>query len=237
MNLFWRIVLRNLFRSALLLSALALSALMLTAQTQVSGKDAAASLDGVPGPLTWQHAPAQWKIDGGKTLSITGPKETNWFADPFGGAQSDNSPRLLFKPAEDFVLSAKVTTDFRSQWDAGVLAMYVNDTLWAKLCFEMTIEKHPAIVSVVTRGISDDNNSIAIHGNTVYLKIAKFGQAIFFYASEDGEHWSIIRTFTLGKNQDLRVGFSSQSPVGDGCTTTFSEIQYLAKKVDPWTGK
>jgi len=101
----------------------------------------------------------------------------------------------------------------------------------------MTIEKHPAIVSVVTRGISDDNNSIAIHGNTVYLKVAKAGQAIFFYASEDGENWSIIRAFSLGKNPDLRIGFSSQSPAGDRCTTVFSEIQYLPKKVDLWAGK
>jgi regulation of enolase protein 1 (concanavalin A-like superfamily) len=230
--------LRKLSCLALLFSGLAFSALALTAQTQVSAqKDVAAALDGVPGPLTWQHAPAQWKIDGGKTLSITGGKQTNWFADPFGGALSDNSPRLLFKPAEDFVLSAKVTTDFRTQWDAGVLAMVVNDSLWAKLCFEMTIEKHPAIVSVVTRGISDDNNSIAIHGNSVYLKIVKSGQAIFFQASEDGEHWSIIRTFTLGKNPDLRIGFSSQSPVGEACTTVFSEIHYLPKKVNPWTGE
>jgi uncharacterized protein len=221
---------------AFLLSGIAFSVMTLTAQP-AERKDVAVALDGVPGPLTWQHAPARWKIDGGKTLSITGGKQTNWFADPFGGAQSDNTPRLLFKPAEDFVLSAKVTTDFRAQWDSGVLAMVVNDTLWAKLCFEMTIEKHPAIVSVVTRGISDDNNSIAIQGNSVYLKIAKAGQAIFFYASEDGEHWLIIRTFTLGKNPDLRIGFSSQSPVGDGCTTVFSEIHYLPKKINLWTGE
>jgi hypothetical protein len=230
--------LRSLSRFALILSVLALSVLTLTAQTQVSAqKDSALSLDGVPGPLTWQHAPAQWKIDSGKTLSITGGKQTDWFANPFDGAQTDNSSRLLFKPSVDFVLSAKVTVDFHSQWDAGVLVLYVNDALWAKLCFEMTIEKHPAIVSVVTRGISDDNNSIAIHGNSVYLKVAKAGQAIFFYASEDGVNWSIIRAFTLGKNPDLRIGFSSQSPAGDGCTTVFSDIQYLPKKVDLWAGK
>jgi regulation of enolase protein 1 (concanavalin A-like superfamily) len=230
--------LRSLSRFALVLSVLALSVLTLAAQTQVSAqKNAEPSLDGVPGPLMWQHAPAQWKIESGKTLSITGGKETDWFANPFDGSQKDNTSRLLFKPADDFVLSSKLTVDFNSQWDAGVLVLYVNDALWAKLCFEMTIEKHPAIVSVVTRGISDDNNSIAIHGNTVYLKVAKAGQAIFFYASEDGENWSIIRAFSLGKNPDLRIGFSSQSPAGDRCTTVFSEIQYLPKKVDLWAGK
>ena len=126
-------------------------------------------------------------------LSITAGKQTNWFVSPLDGVKAENSPKLLLKPAEDFVLSAKVTVDFQSQWDAGTLVLYANDTVWAKLCFEMSIEKQPTIVSVVTRGLSDDNNSIAIHGNSVYLKIAKVGQGIFFYASTDGKKWTIIR--------------------------------------------
>lgn len=135
------------------------------------------------------------------------------------------------------MLSARVTVDFRSQWDAGVLVLYVNNATWAKLCFEMTVEKQPSIVSVVTKTTSDDNNSIAIHGSTVYLKIAKAGQAIFFYASEDGQNWKIIRAFSFGPGAEVRAGFSSQSPVGDRCTTTFDQISYQAKRVDLWTGK
>jgi regulation of enolase protein 1 (concanavalin A-like superfamily) len=230
--------LRKLSCIAVILLGIVLPVLTLIAQTHPSAsKDAAPALDGVPGPLTWQHAPAQWKIDSGKTLSITSGKQTDWFANPFDGALVDSTPRLLFKSAGDFALSAKVTVDFRSQWDSGVLVLYENDRVWAKLCFEMTIEKHPAIVSVVTRETSDDNNSIAIPGNTVYLKMAKAGAAIFFYSSQDGEHWSIIRTFTLGKNPDLRIGFSSQSPTGDGCTSVFSEIHYVPKAINLWEGK
>lgn len=195
-------------------------------------------LEGIPGPMQWQNPPAEWKIENQQTLSITAGRQTDWFVPPMGDGRRDNSPRLLFKPANDFVLSAKVTVGFRSQWDSGALVLYVNDGLWAKLCFESTIEKRTAIVSVVTRDLSDDNNSIALTGPSVYLKIAKAGQAIFFYASEDGQNWSIIRAFSLGKTTpDLQVGFSSQSPLGDACTTAFSEIQYQAKKVNLWTGK
>ena len=212
--------------------------LPLTAQTQPSlSQPPAPTLEGISAPLTWQHTPEQWKIVNGKTLTIAGGKQTNWFANPFDGAQDDNSPRLVFKPTEDFALSAKVDVDFRTKWDAGVLVLYVNDHLWAKLCFEMTVENHPAIVSVVTRETSDDNNSIAIPGNSVYLKIAKAGSAIFFYTSQDGENWSIIRTFTLGKNPDLRIGFSSQSPAGEGCVSVFSRIQYVPKAINLWSGK
>lgn len=186
--------------------------------------------------LYWQHPPVSSAYKNGVLRIEAGP-HTNWFAPPMGGSVDDNTPRLLFKPEADFVLSAKLKVPFRSTWDSGALVLYVNDQLWAKLCFEQTIEQHPAIVSVVTREWSDDNNSIAVAGEMVYLKVAKQGQAIFFYASQDGRKWSIIRAFTLGKNVDLRVGFSSQSPAGAGCTTEFSEIHYVAHKVNLWTGE
>jgi regulation of enolase protein 1 (concanavalin A-like superfamily) len=220
------------------LLGVALSVPALRAQTPLpADKDAEPSLDGIPGPLTWQHAPAQWKIDSRQTLSITADKATDWFVSPVAGRGRDNSPRLLFKPGDDFVLSAKVTVDFHAQRDSGDLILYVNDAVWAKLCFEMSAEMHPAIVSVVAKEASDDNSSIPISGNTVYLKMAKAGQAIFFYASENGQNWSVIRAFSLGKNPNLRVGFSSQSPAGDGCTSVFSQIQYLPEKVNLWSGK
>jgi uncharacterized protein len=194
-------------------------------------------LHSVPGPLEWKNVPLEWTADGAGALSITAGKQTDWFISPLDGGKTENTPKLLFKPADDFVLSAKVTVDFLSQWDAGVLVLYASDTVWAKLCFELSIEKQPTIVSVVTRGLSDDNNSIAINGNAVYLKVAKIGQGIFFYASTDGKKWTIIRSFSLLPAQQIRAGFSSQSPHGEKCKTVFSEIEYRAVRVNPWTGE
>jgi regulation of enolase protein 1 (concanavalin A-like superfamily) len=194
-------------------------------------------LHNIPGPLAWKNPPLEWKVEKGELLSITAGKQTDWFISPLDGGKTENSPKLFFQPADDFVLSAKVTVDFRSQWDAGVLVLYANDAVWAKLCFEMSMEKQPTIVSVVTRTLSDDNNSIPIQGNSVYLKIAKIGQAVFFYASADGKKWSIIRAFSLLPAQQLHAGFSSQSPQGDQCKTVFSEIEYRAVRVNPWTGE
>jgi regulation of enolase protein 1 (concanavalin A-like superfamily) len=228
-------IMRSYSRS--LLSCVFLSLLCLSFSIAAFAADGRVpAIVGIPGPYEWQNSPLDWKVNGNQ-LSITAGKQTDWFISPFGGEQKDASPRLLFRPAEDFVLSAKVTVQFGSQWDAGVLVLYAGEAQWAKLCFEQTIEQHPAIVSVVTKTLSDDSNSIPIRGNTVYLKVAKSGQAIFFYASEDGEKWMIIRAFSLGKTQNLRVGFSSQSPLGEHCTTTFEDIHYLPKRVDMWSGK
>ena len=229
---------RTYLHLSLIVAWLSMPAVAVFAQTPVAaGRIAAPAIDGIPGPMTWQNPPAEWKIVDGKTLSITADKQTDWYVSAMGDEPRNNSPRLLFKPTDDFSLSAKVNVDFQSQWDGGVLVLYVNDSLFAKFCLEMTIEKHPAIVSVVTRGLSDDNNSIAVKGTSAYLKVTKVGHAIYFFASEDGQSWSLIRVFSLGDNLDLRVGFSSQAPVGDRCTTTFSQIEYSPRKVNPWTGK
>lgn len=196
----------------------------------------APAIPGVPGPLAWQNQPVDWKLEGGK-LSIKAGKQTDWFISPIDGERHENSPRLVFQPADDFVLSAKVTLPFDAQWDAGVLVLYANDNQWAKLCFEKSVEGQPTIVSVVTRTYSDDNNHFPIRGNSVYLKIAKAGQVILFYASEDGKKWISVRAFTFGPDVKVRAGFSSQSPTGATTTATFEEIRYVAKKINIWTGE
>ncbi len=207
-----------------------------SAQTGQS-KGVTPRLDGLPQPMIWQNPPVSWKVQGGQMLTITAGNHTDWFVSPMEDSLSNNSPRLLFKPAADFVLNAKVNVGFRSQWDAGALVLYENDSLWAKLCFENTIDKRTAIVSVVTKEVSDDSSSIEMTESSVYLKVAKAGSAIFFYASQDGRDWKIIRTFSLGKAPNLYIGFSSQSPMGDGVTALFSEIRYEPRTVNLWLGE
>jgi regulation of enolase protein 1 (concanavalin A-like superfamily) len=87
------------------------------------------------------------------------------------------------------------------------------------------------MVTVVTRGLSDDCNSIPIPGNTVHLQIAKSGPAYAFYSSSDGKRWQVLRVFSLGEGLRPRVGLESQSPVGDGTEVIFSAIHYSPKKI------
>ena len=82
------------------------------------------------------------------------------------------------------------------------------------------------VVSVVNKGMSDDCNSVVIDGNQVYLRVARVGGTFAFHFSTDGRFWHMARYFSLGELDDLKVGFSSQSPRGEKCTTVFSEIAY-----------
>ena len=179
----------------------------------------------IPGELHWHNQPLAWKADAA-SLTIVAAEHTDWFSDPAGNFTQDNAPSALFAPPD-----AKVTVDFTSMYDAGVLQLRESDKLWAKLCFEYSPQHEPMIVSVVTREVSDDCNSVVIDGHTVYLRAAVTPEAIAFHYSTNGTDWRLVRYFTLGKLQNLRVGFSAQSPTGQQCSAVFSDIRYRAGRL------
>lgn len=219
-------------RKALLLAIL--GTLTLPAIAQIA--DGRSVLPDFPKTFHWRNDPAAWNAKDG-VLTIEAAKKTDWYVMPTNGEQVASSPLLLFPAPEDFWFSAKITIDFKSQFDAGALIVYADEKNWVKFAFESPNGKTGGIVSVVTRGISDDNTGQAIEGNSVYLEVSKTGQAIFLYFSTDGKKWNVTRVFVLGSGQPLQFGFSAQSPTGDGSTATFSEIHFKPEALKPWTGK
>ena len=86
------------------------------------------------------------------------------------------------------------------------------------------------VVSVVTRGVSDDCNSHTIEGGEAWLRVARVDGAFAFHASADGRHWQLVRHFALTAG-DVQVGFEAQSPTGSGCTATFSGFAYARRRL------
>lgn len=80
------------------------------------------------------------------------------------------------------------------------------------------------IVSVVTRGVSDDCNSTIIDGNSVYLRVAHTGKAFGLHYSLDGKYWNMVRYFTLGKTENLRVGFEASNRWERAATLCFRTL-------------
>jgi regulation of enolase protein 1 (concanavalin A-like superfamily) len=164
-------------------------------------------------------------------VSIAAGPGTDLFADPAGREPSLSAPRLLAAaPAGDFQLSARVTVDFAATFDAGVLLLWAHDRAWAKLCFEYSPDAEPMVVSVVTRGVSDDANAFAVDGRQVWLRVSRRGPACAFHASTDGARWRFVRHFAL-EAEGLRVGFEAQSPTGDGCTAVFDDVDYRLERL------
>ena len=189
------------------------------------------SIPGLPGPLTWQNAPRAWNIDSKNVLTISSNPKTDWFVDPFDGTVAKTAPILLFTPGPDYVLSVRVAVQFTTKWDAGALMLWGDDHHWAKLSYEFSPDQKPTLVTVVTRGLSDDCNSLSLTGDSVYLRIAKSGNTYVFYFATDGKNWQILRTFSLDTDLPIRAGFESQSPEGSGAVAKFSAITYDPHRV------
>lgn len=183
-------------------------------------------LPGVPGTLQWRTQPQDWSVDNHNHLTIVAGERTDLFIDPAGDSTQDNAPAALFTLSDNFCLSARVTVEFQSAFDAGVLLVREREDLWAKLCFEYSPQQQPMIVSVVTRGVSDDCNGAVITANSVYLRVARTAQTFTFHYSQDGRYWHLVRYFALGPLVRLQMGFSAQSPTGQRCAVTFSDIRY-----------
>ncbi|HEX6453531.1 MAG TPA: DUF1349 domain-containing protein [Trebonia sp.] len=183
---------------------------------------------GVPFRLeAWGDPPCEAEVADG-ALTLTSGPSSDLFIDPAGeeGARPD-AGRLTGLPGDrDFTLSARVSVQFRSPSDAGVLLLYLSERRWAKLCYELSPQGRPTAVTVVTRSMSDDSNSFETGGAPLWLRITRAGRAWAFHASEDGNRWRLVRYFTLGEAAGARIGFMSQSPRGEGCTAIFDNIVY-----------
>lgn len=189
------------------------------------------SIESLPGKLEWIEHPDNYSYESGILKILSGAK-TDMFIDPRGEYRVLNAPGAVCKPSDYFQLSAKVHVDFKSQYDAGVLMLYANNTQWAKLCFEYSPQGEPMVVSVVTQDISDDANCSVIEGTVVYLRISGLGKANVFHYSLDGKFWHFVRYFQLEIDEPLYAGFLSQSPTGEGCEAIFTDIVYTNKKLE-----
>ena len=188
-------------------------------------------LPSLPSPLRWRGAPIHWAVDAEHELTMSAGPRTDWFIDPAGTATVLDAPALLMAVHEPSLLKACVTVDYAATFDAGVLAVYQSDDVWAKLCLELSPQGRLTVVSVVTKGTSDDCNSVSVAGKSIYLRIARLERAYAFHYSEDGHLWNLVRYFTLGERRDAEIGFLVQSPTGEGCGARFSQIAYLPQKL------
>ncbi len=183
---------------------------------------------GLPG-LEWTHGPSGARLDErGDLLELTCAAGVDWTNDATGAPPQHAASSLSFVARDSpFTLQARVEViGERSTFDAGALTIWRDSDHWAKLCFEYSPQGEAMVVSVVTRGLSDDVNSAVVIDRAVWLRIAFLGGGAWaFHASRDGVRWDFVRLFSLaGGAAPVRVGFMAQAPLGESCTARFDEM-------------
>ena len=205
-------------------------------KTQAQNQDSV-YMPSIPHGLFWENSPKKFSMHK-DTLEIRAGAKTDMFRDPNVTYNTDNAPKLMFYPDEDFVLTASIEHAFANKWDGGAIVLIQDSLNWIKFCFEKDYTGTRRVVSVVTKNISDDCNSVAISKNKVYYKLAKAGNVITLYYSTNGKSWFLVRHLQFDAQKGLRVGFLAQSPTGQSCTVRFADISYKAKKIkDPYLGE
>ena len=185
-------------------------------------------------------APGVWRHDAETGAVVARPAHTDLYINPGGADSGDaasmlNAATLLGTPSGgDFQFSARVGVDFISQYDAGVLLIWLDERHWAKFCFELSPAAEPMVVSVVTRDVSDDANAFVVPERSIWLRVSRLDDVYAFHASTDAVRWQLVRVFAfdhgLGLGDHL-IGFEAQSPTGDGCTVTFDDIRFTSDRL------
>lgn len=172
------------------------------------------------------------------TLEFTSHHGTDFFNDMIRGKKMDNAPRAIFEPKGDFVLSAKLSGKFSGKNDGGALIVYNDVMSSGKLTFERSVGGTQSLWSSITKGSTDDVHHRSFNETAMYLKIARKNDMYFFYSSNDGKIWDILRTFVLDKNESTKIGFLVQSPETNNFTMRFENINFQAKTFsDYWQGE
>ena len=213
--------------------------------------------------------PGVWTHDGDRgAIVAVAPARTDLYVDPATADAADsadaadaadsadsadsadavsqlNAATLLgTAPPGDFQLACRVRVDFAAQFDAGVLLLWIDAGNWAKFCFEYSPRSEPMVVSVVTRGVSDDANAFVVAEPSVFLRVSRIDGVFAFHASGAGTAWELIRVFRLGEARGERqgegrgesegevlLGFGAQSPTGDGCRVTFDQLRFIDRRL------
>lgn len=231
----------SLILSSVLFSAVSVAGEDITAKSTAAkstpNSDTHYTLPGIPYTASAQHTQTP-PIISDDHFDLVAQKGTDLYTTPKGEAKADNVPRLLFKAEGNFILTALVSSEFNADYDGGGLIVYGGKNQWAKLL----IERVPGEARVVSSSVVNHKGDGAYHAQTkqaqIYLKLVRHKDSFFFYSSEDGKEWQVLRDFTLENIETAQVGFYSQSPLGKKVTTTFSDVSFKEMTItNYWQGE
>lgn len=159
----------------------------------------------------------------------------DYFSDPDGKLSNNTAPIILTEidNTKPFTFTSKVSPEFTKSglYNAGVLYIYANESLYQKHCFEQDERGFHRVVTVRTDGTSDDSNHDVINQGFVYLKISSDTKTVASYYSLDNKNWQMVRLYKNNYPQKIWLGLSTQCPVDSGAVSYFDETKLEFKSV------
>lgn len=174
----------------------------------------------------------------GNRIEIVAPAKTDFFQGSIDKWEKGifpeslcNAPYYYTEIDCDFVLTVKVSHDFKDTYDSASVMVMGDLNYWAKCCYELTDFGTHAVVSVVTKHNSDDANGCNLEGNSVWLRVCRVRNNFSFHYSTDGEHFYMMRYFYLLVETVVKVGLLAQAPTGSGGVRVYEDLLIEKKTV------
>ena len=165
------------------------------------------------GALNWINQPNNITFSRG-ILTVQSEPKTDFFIDPETGKSSASAPVLYTEVLGDFVAVALVEPDLSNTWNAGSLMVILDDKNWIKFAFENSDATGKSIVTVVTKGVSDDANGVRLNNkNKAWLKLVRKGDIYSMHWSTDGKKYHMARLAKMPQTKIVKVGLEAQSPL------------------------
>ena len=181
--------------------------------------------------MRWMNAPESYVV-ANKTLHVTVDKGTDFFNNPEDSSVVGTAPLLYQEVEGDFVVKALVQPDFSDQWNAVALMLHIDSLNWIKFAFENSDATGPSIVTVVTKGTSDDANGVLLNAQPmVWLALVRKGSIYSMHWSVDGESYQMARLTSMANQPSVKVGIEAQSPVGARATHQIHSFELVARTV------
>lgn len=184
------------------------------------------------GGFAWINEPRQYEFSEGQ-LAITAERGTDFFINPEDETSVATAPYLYREVKGDFIAIAQVKPNFREVWNACSLLLHIDEHNWIKLAYENSDATGPGIVSVVTRGVSDDANGVFLENQTtLWLKLIRKGSIYAMHWSNDGINYKLARLAAMPNKEIVKVGMEAQCPSKGPAVHVFLHFSVQNKTVE-----
>ncbi|MEU4950470.1 DUF1349 domain-containing protein [Streptomyces lavendulae] len=159
------------------------------------------------------------------TLEIRADGGADLFAMP-GFHEASGVPLLGRTLTGDHTVRTRVAVRGGAFGDAGGILVHGADG-WFKVCVERTRAGTWAVVTVVSRPLSDEAAGPALAGPDAELLVTREGgrHAVFCREDPDGP-WLFVRTFLGPADAEVRLALFAQAPFSDACTAVFTGVRW-----------
>ncbi|GAA2230775.1 hypothetical protein GCM10010232_16430 [Streptomyces amakusaensis] len=178
----------------------------------------------------WQGEPLSWHSTG-ESLRIEAPGGADLYALP-GSYEADSLPLLQRTVTGDFTAWTRISVRGSALGDAAGLSLHGEDG-WLKVCVERTKAGGWAVVTVLSRPLSDEAMGPALDGPAADLLLTRQGRRLaVLFRQSPREDWRFARTFLGFAAPELRLGVFAQAPFSPSATGRFEPLRLSPVPLD-----